>query len=120
MPWSWVPDSILTGAVSKETRIGANDFRSFLLRFTPEVMEKDRALVDLLKRIAAQKKATPAQLALAWRVAQKPRIVPIAGTAPLHRLEEKNLGAANIERAAAAIKVEGEHYPAHLMASTGC
>jgi len=91
-------------------------------------MEKNQALVDLLKRIAAVKNATPAQIALAWLLAQKPWIVPIPGTTKLHRLEE-NLGAANveltaddlavIERAAAAISVEGERYPAQLLATVG-
>jgi aryl-alcohol dehydrogenase-like predicted oxidoreductase len=118
----------LTGAMSKDTKLGENDFRKILPRFTPEAMEKNQALVDLLKRIAGEKKATPAQIALAWLLAQKPWIVPIPGTTKLHRLEE-NLGAANInltagdfaeiERAAAEINVEGERYPAHLMATTG-
>jgi len=118
----------LTGAMSKETKLGENDFRSILPRFTPEAMEKNQALVDLLKRIAGEKQATSAQVALAWLLAQKPWIVPIPGTTKLHRLEE-NLGAVNleltgedvaeIERAAAEIKVEGERYPAHLMATTG-
>jgi aryl-alcohol dehydrogenase-like predicted oxidoreductase len=118
----------LTGAMSKETKIGENDFRSILPRFTPEAMEKNQALVDLLKRIAAEKKATPAQIALAWLLAQKPWIVPIPGTTKLRRLEE-NLGAlkieltgedlAEIEPLAAAIKIEGERYPAHPMATTG-
>ena len=91
-------------------------------------MAANQALVDLLKRIAARKKATPAQIALAWLLAQKPWIVPIPGTTKLDRLEE-NLGAANvnltsadldeIERTASAIQVEGERYPAHLMATTG-
>jgi aryl-alcohol dehydrogenase-like predicted oxidoreductase len=118
----------LTGAMSKDTKIGENDFRKILPRFTPEAMEKNQALVDLLKRIAGEKKATPAQIALAWLLAQKPWIVPIPGTTKLHRLEE-NLGAADvaltagdlaaIERAAAEIQVEGERYPAQLMATTG-
>jgi aryl-alcohol dehydrogenase-like predicted oxidoreductase len=118
----------LTGAMSKDTKIGENDFRRLLPRFTPEAMEKNQALVDLLKRIAAEKQATPAQVALAWLLAQKPWIVPIPGTTKLHRLEE-NLGAVNLEltgedlaglgRAAAEIQVEGERYPAHLMATTG-
>jgi aryl-alcohol dehydrogenase-like predicted oxidoreductase len=96
--------------------------------FTPEAMEKNQALVDLLKRIAAENKATPAQIALAWLLAQKPWIVPIPGTTKLHRLEE-NLGAANvkltaqdlaeIKRAAPEIQIEGERYPEHLMATTG-
>src|SRR6516162_2482562 len=118
----------LTGAMSKDTKIGDNDFRKNLPRFTPEAMEKNQRLVDLLKRIAAEKKATLAQLALAWLLAQKPWIVPIPGTTKLHRLEE-NLGAANvkltaqdlaeIKRAAAEIQIEGERYPEQLMATTG-
>lgn len=118
----------LTGAMSSDTKIADNDFRKTLPRFTPEAMAKNQALVDLLKRIGAEKKATPAQIALAWLLAQQPWIVPIPGTTKLHRLEE-NLGAANVEltaadlaaiqRAAAAIKVEGERYPAHLLATTG-
>jgi aryl-alcohol dehydrogenase-like predicted oxidoreductase len=86
----------LTGAMSKDTKIGDNDFRKNLPRFTPEAMEKNQTLVDLLKRIAAEKKATPAQIALAWLLAQKPWIVPIPGTRKLERLEE-NIGAAEVE-----------------------
>jgi aryl-alcohol dehydrogenase-like predicted oxidoreductase len=118
----------LTGAMGKDTKLGDNDFRKILPRFTPEAMAKNQALIDLLKRIAAEKQATPARIALAWLLAQKPWIVPIPGTTKLHRLEE-NLGAADIvltatdlaeiEHAAAAIHVEGERYPAHLMATTG-
>jgi aryl-alcohol dehydrogenase-like predicted oxidoreductase len=118
----------LTGAMSKDTPIGENDFRKILPRFTPEAMEKNQALIDLLKRIAGEKKATPAQIALAWLLAQKPWIVPIPGTTKLHRLEE-NLGAADIElrstdlaeieTALSGIAIEGERYPEHLMATTG-
>jgi aryl-alcohol dehydrogenase-like predicted oxidoreductase len=118
----------LTGAMGKDTQIIESDFRKLLPRFTPEAMEKNQALVDLLKRIAGKKQATPAQVALAWILAQKPWIVPIPGTTKLHRLEE-NLGAAEleltaadlaeIERAAAEIQVEGERYPARLLATTG-
>ena len=118
----------LTGAMPKDTKIGDNDFRKNLPRFTPEAMEKNQRLVDLLKRIAAEKKATLAQLALAWLLAQKPWIVPIPGTTKLHRLEE-NLGAAKvkltaqdlaeIKRAAAEIQIEGERYPEQLIATTG-
>ena len=118
----------LTGAMDKNSKIGANDFRHNLPRFTPAAMEANQALVDLLKSIAALKKATPAQIALAWLLAQKPWIVPIPGTTKLNRLEE-NLAAANvkltaqdlanIEDAAAKIHVEGERYPPHLMATTG-
>jgi len=87
---------LLTGSMSKETKRGEGDFRNLLPRFTPEAMAKNQALVDLLTRIAGEKKATPAQIALAWLLAQKPWIVPIPGTTKLHRLEE-NLGAADIE-----------------------
>ncbi len=118
----------LTGAMSKDTKIGDNDFRKILPRFTPEAMETNQALIDLLKRIGEDKQATPAQIALAWLLARKPWIVPIPGTTKLHRLEE-NLGAADIalsaedlariETAAAAIQVEGERYPEQLMRTTG-
>lgn len=118
----------LTGAMTKKTSLGENDFRKILPRFTPEAMEKNQALVDLLTRIANDKKATPAQIALSWLLAQKPWIVPIPGTTKLHRLEE-NLAAADVEltasdlaeikRAAAEIEVEGERYPEHLMKTTG-
>ena len=118
----------LTGAMDKDTKIGAGDFRAILPRFAPEAMAANQALVDLLKRVAAQKKATPAQIALAWLLAQKPWIAPIPGTTKLHRLEE-NLAAAEvvltardlaeIARAAAEIHVEGERYPAQLMATVG-
>ena len=118
----------LTGAMNKDTKLGEGDFRNLLPRFTPEALEKNQALVDLLKRIAGEKKATPAQIALAWLLAQKPWIVPIPGTTKLHRLEE-NLGAADIkltaddlaeiERSAAEIHVEGERYPEQLMKIVG-
>jgi aryl-alcohol dehydrogenase-like predicted oxidoreductase len=118
----------LTGAMTKDTKFGDNDFRKNLPRFTPEAMEKNQALIGLLKRIADEKKATPAQIALAWLLAQNPWIVPIPGTTKLHRLEE-NLGAANIKltlqdlaeikRAAAEIHVEGERYTPQVLATTG-
>ena len=118
----------LTGAMNKDTKLGEGDLRKILQRFTPDALEKNQALVDLLKRIAYDKKATKAQIALAWLLAQKSWIVPIPGTTKLHRLEE-NLGAANvelttadldeIEGAAAAIQVEGERYPEHLMQTVG-
>ncbi len=118
----------LTGAMTKDTRLGEGDFRAILPRFTPDAMAKNQPLVDLLRRIADAKAATPAQVALAWLLAQRPWIVPIPGTTKLHRLEE-NLAAAelrltpadldNIERAAAGIRVEGERYPAHLLATVG-
>jgi aryl-alcohol dehydrogenase-like predicted oxidoreductase len=128
VPYSPLGKGFLTGAMSKETKLGEGDFRSILPRFTPEAMEKNQALVDLLKRIAERKEATPAQIALAWLLAQKPWIVPIPGTTKLHRLEE-NLAAADvrlsaddlaeIRRAAAEIPVEGERYPEQLLATTG-
>jgi aryl-alcohol dehydrogenase-like predicted oxidoreductase len=128
VPYSPLGKGFLTGAISKDTPITENDFRKNLPRFTPEAMEKNQALVDLLKRIAEEKGATAAQIALAWLLAQKPWIVPIPGTTKLHRLEE-NLGAANvvltdadldkIERAAAEIQVEGERYPPQLQAMVG-
>jgi aryl-alcohol dehydrogenase-like predicted oxidoreductase len=128
VPYSPLGKGFLTGAMSKDTKLGEGDFRNILPRFTPEAMEKNQALVDLLKRIAGEKNAAPAQIALAWLLAQKPWIVPIPGTTKLHRLEE-NLGAANIEltaddlaeieRAAAEIHVEGERYPEHLMKFIG-
>ena len=128
VPYSPLGKGFLTGAIGKDTRIENNDFRAQLPRFTPEAMEANQALVDLLKRIAARKRATPAQIAVAWLLAQKPWIVPIPGTTKLHRLEE-NLGAANveltagdlaeIETASKAIKVEGERYPPQLMAIVG-
>lgn len=128
VPYSPLGKGFLTGAMSKETTLQEGDFRRTLPRFTPEAMEKNQALVDLLRRIAAAKSATPAQIALAWLLAQRPWIVPIPGTTKLHRLEE-NLGAADIAlnaadlaeiaEAADAIPVEGERYPAHLLATTG-
>ena len=118
----------LTGAMGKDTKIAADDFRAILPRFTPEAMAANQVLVDLLKQIGDRKKATTAQVALAWLLAQKPWIVPIPGTTKLHRLEE-NLGAANVEltaddlaeiqRAAGEITVEGERYPPALLATTG-
>ncbi len=128
VPYSPLGKGFLTGAMSKETKLGEGDFRNILPRFTPEAMAANQALVDLLKRIAGEKGATPAQIALAWLLARKPWIVPIPGTTKRHRLEE-NLGAADIEltaddlagieRAASEIEVEGERYPAQLLATTG-
>ncbi|MHA3773691.1 aldo/keto reductase [Verrucomicrobiota bacterium sgz303538] len=128
VPYSPLGKGFLTGAMTKDTKLGEGDFRNILPRFTPEAMEKNQALVDLLKRIAGEKDATPAQIALGWLLAQKPWIVPIPGTTKLHRLEE-NLGAVNVEltesdlaeinRVAAEIHIEGERYPADLLATTG-
>jgi aryl-alcohol dehydrogenase-like predicted oxidoreductase len=128
VPYSPLGKGFLTGAMGKDTRLEKNDFRAMLPRFTPEAMERNQALVDLLKQVAERKHATPAQIAIAWLLAQKPWIVPIPGTTKLHRLEE-NLGAADveltaadlaeIEKASKAITVEGERYPPHLMAAIG-
>src|SRR5439155_20335983 len=114
--------------MNENTKLDGTDFRSTLPRFTPEAMKANHALVDLLGNIAQHKKATPAQIALAWLLAQKPWIVPIPGTTKLHRLEE-NIGAVEIEltpddlreieNAASRIKVEGARYPEKLEAMTG-
>ena len=118
----------LTGAMSKDSRLADNDFRARLPRFTSEAMEKNQALIDLLKAIAADKGATPAQVALAWILAQHPWIVPIPGTTKLARFEE-NIAAADLALSAAdlakigraldGIAVEGERYPPSLMATVG-
>ncbi|MCL2830504.1 MAG: aldo/keto reductase [Betaproteobacteria bacterium] len=128
VPYSPLGRGFLTGAMNGKTRFEEGDFRKLLPRFTPEAMEKNQALIDLLGRIAREKGATPAQIALAWLLAQKPWIVPIPGTTKLHRLEE-NIAAtdvtltaadlASIAEALAAIHIEGERYPAHLLAATG-
>ncbi|WP_315711765.1 MULTISPECIES: aldo/keto reductase [unclassified Bradyrhizobium] len=128
VPYSPLGKGFLTGAMNETTTLADNDFRSTLPRFTPAAMKANQALVDLLKQIAERKASTPAQIALAWLLAQKPWIVPIPGTTKLHRLDE-NLKAADVEltaddlaqmeQAAVAIKVEGERYPPHLMATTG-
>jgi aryl-alcohol dehydrogenase-like predicted oxidoreductase len=128
VPYSPLGKGFLTGAMNKDTKIGEDDFRKILPRFTPEAMEKNQALINLLKRIADAKKATPAQIALAWLLSQKPWIVPIPGTTKLARLEE-NIGAADVEvtdrdlaeikNALSDIDVEGERYPEHLMKTVG-
>ena len=118
----------LTGKIDENSKFESNDFRSTLPRFTPEALKANQAMVDLLGEIAKQKTVTPAQIALAWLLAQKPWIVPIPGTTKLHRLEE-NLGAADIElsgedlrqinEAASKIQVQGDRYPEHLQKMTG-
>jgi len=128
VPFSPLGKGFLTGAISASTQFDATDFRSIVPRFTPEARKANQALVDLLGQIAARKKATPAQIALAWLLAQKPWIVPIPGTTKLHRLEE-NLGAPgveltaddlrDIESAVSAIPVQGARYPAHLQQRVG-
>jgi aryl-alcohol dehydrogenase-like predicted oxidoreductase len=128
VPYSPLGKGFLTGAMNAATTFDSSDFRSRLPRFTPEALKANQALIDLLGRIAKKKNATPAQIALAWLLAQKPWIVPIPGTTKLHRLDE-NLGAANIEltpddlrdieSAASKIKVEGARYPEALEQLTG-
>ncbi|MDB5172639.1 MAG: putative oxidoreductase, aryl-alcohol dehydrogenase like protein [Phycisphaerales bacterium] len=118
----------LTGAMNENTKLDSTDFRSTLPRFTPEAMKANQALIDLLARIAQRKKATPAQIALAWLLAQKPWIVPIPGTTKLNRLEE-NIGAVEVEltpddlreidSAASRIRVQGARYPEKLEQMTG-
>jgi aryl-alcohol dehydrogenase-like predicted oxidoreductase len=118
----------LTGKMDENTKIESGDFRSILPRFTPEAMRANRALVDLLGSIGERMKATPAQVAIAWLLAQRPWIVPIPGTTKLARLEE-NLGAANVEltagdlreidSAASKIAVQGARYPEHIEQMTG-
>jgi len=128
VPYSPLGKGFLTGAMNENTKLDSTDFRSTLPRFTPEAMKANQALIDLLGSIAKRKKATPAQIALAWLLAQKPWIVPIPGTTKLHRLDE-NIGAVTveltsddlreIESAASKIKVQGARYPEKLEAMTG-
>jgi aryl-alcohol dehydrogenase-like predicted oxidoreductase len=123
VPYSPLGKGVLTGAISDSTRFADNDIRATIPRFDPEARRANQALVDLLATIANRKHATTAQVALAWLLAQKPRIVPIPGTRRLERLEE-NIGAADvdltpddlheIEDAAAKIDVQGARYPEHL------
>ena len=128
VPFSPLGKGYLTGKIDATTTFEASDFRNIVPRFTPEARQANKALVDLLTRVAADKRATPAQIALAWLLAQKPWIVPIPGTTKLERLEE-NLGAvavalsaadlAEIDRAAAGITVQGDRYPEALEKRTG-
>lgn len=128
VPYSPLGKGFLTGAMNKDTKLGEDDFRSALPRFAPEALEKNQGLVDLLRRVGEAKGATPAQIALAWLLAQRPYIVPIPGTTRLHRLEE-NIGAAavelsaadlrEIEAAAAQIPIEGERYAPQQLAMVG-
>lgn len=128
VPYSPLGKGFLTGQIGADAKFASNDFRSTLPRFSPEALQANQALVELLGKIAARKKATPAQVALAWLLSRKPWIVPIPGTTKLSRLEE-NIGAAavtlttgdldDIERAAVTIKIEGSRYPEHLEKMTG-
>jgi aryl-alcohol dehydrogenase-like predicted oxidoreductase len=128
VPYSPLGKGFLTGRFDENARFDSTDFRSQLPRFTPEALKANQAMVDLLGKIAKQKNATPAQIALAWLLAQKSWIVPIPGTTKLSRLEE-NIGAVSIEltaedlrninEAAAQITVQGNRYPERLEAMTG-
>jgi aryl-alcohol dehydrogenase-like predicted oxidoreductase len=128
VPYSPLGRGFLTGKMNENTRFDSIDFRNTLPRFTPEARKANRALVDLLGEMAERKNATPAQIALAWLLAQKPWIVPIPGTTKLHRLEE-NIGAVSIaltsedlreiEKAASKIEVQGARYPERLEQMTG-
>jgi len=128
VPFSPLGKGFLTGTIDESTSFDKDDFRNIVPRFSPEARKANQALVDLLGSIAAARQATPAQIALAWLLAQKPWIVPIPGTTKAHRLKE-NLGAATleltegdlrqIEAALAQIKVQGDRYTAHLAARVG-
>jgi len=128
VPYSPLGKGFLTGKIDETTTFASTDFRNSLPRFTPEARKANQALIDLLRTMGERKKATPAQIALAWLLAQKPWIVPIPGTKKQARLEE-NLGAAaieltaddlrEIESAASRITVQGDRYPEHLSRMTG-
>lgn len=128
VPFSPLGKGFLTGKIDEKTTFDSTDFRNVVPRFTPEARKANQALVELLGKVAERKQATPAQIALAWLLAQKPWIVPIPGTTKLHRLDE-NIGAVaveltpddlrEIETAAAKIKLQGARYPEHLEKLTG-
>ena len=128
VPFSPLGKGFLTGKIDETTTFDSTDFRNIVPRFTPDARKANQAVVDLLREIGGRKGATPAQIALAWLLAQKPWIVPIPGTTKLSRLDE-NIGAvaleltpgelADIDRAAAQITVQGDRYPEHLARMTG-
>ena len=128
VPYSPLGKGFLTGKIGENAKFDSSDFRSTLPRFTPDALKANQALIDLLGRIAERKQATPAQIALAWLLAQKPWIVPIPGTTKLHRMDE-NIGAVSIEltaddlrdieSAASKIAVQGARYPEKLEQMTG-
>jgi aryl-alcohol dehydrogenase-like predicted oxidoreductase len=128
VPFSPLGKGFLTGKIDENTTFDSSDFRNVVPRFTPEARKANQQLVDLLRRIAERKSATPAQIALAWLLAQRPWIVPIPGTTKLRRLEENVAAAAielapddlrEIESAASKIAVQGARYPEHLERMTG-
>jgi aryl-alcohol dehydrogenase-like predicted oxidoreductase len=128
VPFSPLGKGFLTGAISKDTQFDKNDFRNVVPRFSPENREANQVLVDLVEEFARQKKATPAQIALAWLLSEKPWIVPIPGTTKLHRLEE-NIGAASVtltaadvrqlDEATSKLELQGARYPEHLQKLVG-
>ena len=128
VPFSPLGKGFLTGAIDERTTFDSSDFRNIVPRFAADARKANQSVVDLLKQIAERKHATPAQIALAWLLAQKPWIVPIPGTTKLHRLEE-NTGAVDvqltaedlreIDQASSQIKVEGARYPEHLQKLVG-
>jgi aryl-alcohol dehydrogenase-like predicted oxidoreductase len=128
VPFSPLGKGFLTGAISAETKFDSTDFRNIIPRFSEENRKANQSLVDLVKTIAKEKQVSPAQIALAWLLAQKPYIVPIPGTTKIHRLEE-NVGAVNItlseeelsriKSALESIKISGDRYPAALQARVG-
>ncbi|MBV8118204.1 MAG: aldo/keto reductase, partial [Candidatus Eremiobacteraeota bacterium] len=128
VPYSPLGRGFLTGKIDEHVTFSSNDFRNKLPRFTPEARKTNKALIDVLGDIAKQKSATPAQIALAWLLAQKPWIVPIPGTTKLHRLEENiaatqlHLTAADlrdIDRSASNVTIQGARYPKELEEKTG-
>ena len=128
VPFSPLGKAFLTGAISKDTQFDKNDFRNVVPRFSPENREANQVLVGLVEEFARQKKATPAQIALAWLLSEKPWIVPIPGTTKLHRLEE-NIGAASVtltaadvrqlDEATSKLELQGARYPEHLQKLVG-
>jgi aryl-alcohol dehydrogenase-like predicted oxidoreductase len=128
VPFSPLGKGFLTGKINENSTFSGTDIRNTIPRFTPDARKANQALVDLLRAIAARKKATPAQIALAWLLAQKPWIVPIPGTTKLERLDENISAVAveltsgdlrEIESAASKITVQGARYPEHLERMTG-
>ena len=128
VPFSPLGKGFLTGKINEDTKFDKTDFRNIVPRFTPENRKANQAVVDLVRQLAERKKATPAQIALAWLLAQKPWIVPIPGTTKLERLEE-NVGAVGVEltshdlreidSAASKITVQGARYPEELQKLVG-
>ena len=128
VPFSPLGKGFLTGKIDENTKFDSTDFRNVVPRFSPEARKANQSMIDLLNNIAQKKNATPAQVALAWLLAQKPWIVPIPGTTKLHRLQE-NMGSVSIEftadelleidNASSEIKVEGARYPEQLQKLVG-